>query len=535
MSQSPQIRTLLIEGSRKEARLIQEMLGKDHEASFEVEVAPDLSAGLELLVEQAFDVALLDLSVTQRPGLEGLARLRAEAPQVPAVVLADSNDEGEKAIDQGAQDFVLKGEMTGDVLCHSLIRAAERSSAQQQAPYSDRYFRALIENAPDSIAVIGSDFATQYTSPSLKGMLGYEEGEQFGANAFEFIHPDDAANQAALLRQIMDNPGATASSEVRIRHKDGSWHFLEGTAVNHLANPAVRGIVANFRDLSERRQAEAELRRKEEFFRKLIEHVMDGMMIIGASGELIYGSPAGKRLFGDDPNVRPGIISFDYIHPEDLPRVTAAFAEAIAQPGSTRTIEARFKRPDGGLMWVEAVGTNCIDDPLLKGLVIVARDVTERKTTEEKLHKSQGDLKLALEKQMHLFEELSTPVIQIWNRVLVLPLLGRVDDRRAQHIMEVLLNKITESRSDVVVIDVTGVPSMDSVVINHLMRTTQSAAMLGAECVLAGMKPELAQSVIEIGLDLDKLVIKRDLEDGLKWAIDRTEHESIDSRLYYYA
>lgn len=158
------------------------------------------------------------------------------------------------------------------------------------------------------------------------------------------------------------------------------------------------------------------------------------------------------------------------------------------------------------------------------------RDINERKETEEAVKKSQQQLKEAMGRLRKVLEERSTPAVQVWNNVLALPLTGRIDDSRAQDIMEVLLKRIVDTQSELVILDVTGVPSMDTTATDHLIRTIRSAHMLGAQCVLTGMKPELAQAVIQLGSDTSTFIIRRDMEEGLHWALEKMGYQATSDR-----
>jgi PAS domain S-box-containing protein len=125
---------------------------------------------------------------------------------------------------------------------------------------SDRRFRALVEHGTDCIVVIGEDDAIQYASPALLRSLGYEVHEMVGVSATSFLHPEDAPS----VDGIRDSPaGDCVHGTVRLRHKDGSWRWHEGTARNLLADPAVRAYVCNRRDVTERRQLEEQLRQSQ--------------------------------------------------------------------------------------------------------------------------------------------------------------------------------------------------------------------------------------------------------------------------------
>jgi anti-anti-sigma regulatory factor len=117
--------------------------------------------------------------------------------------------------------------------------------------------------------------------------------------------------------------------------------------------------------------------------------------------------------------------------------------------------------------------------------------------------------------------ELSTPVIPVHDGVLVLPLVGMIDTTRSAQVMEALLNAIQKERAQVVIIDITGVPTVDTGVANHLMRSTRAASLLGAMCVLVGVAPAVAQTLVQLGIDFGELVTRSDLQAGIAYALDR--------------
>ena len=530
---------MLIDDDPKKHQLIQDMLAQAVGASFpgrtapvfDVESARRLSEGLALLGQHEFDVVLLDISGPESQGADALAKVCNKAPEVPVVVITGARDGSEaKLLKQGAQDFIYTGEISSSVLEHSLTHAVERASRGQEARSGDRRFRALIENAQDGIVVFDANIAVRYNSPANYRIFGYVEGEGLGSIGLDHIHPDDLKRGSDSLGQAMQNPGVPAVVEVRCRHKDGSWRHIEVTTVNHLNNPAVKGVVANFRDITERKNAQEPFRLEMEFYKQIIEHAVSGLVVIAPDSRVLYQSPAAAKQYGLGTDTRTGMLGWDFIHPDDIKRSMEDFVDIATNPGRSGGTEARFRRGDGTWSWINAVGTNCILDPIVKGIVMTTIDVNTRKATEEALKKSQQQLKEAMSKLRQVLEERSTPAVQIWNNVLALPLIGTIDDLRAQDIMEVLLNRIVATQSELVIVDVTGVPSMDTTVTDHLIRTIRAAHMLGAQCVLTGMKPELAQAVIQLGSDTSTFIIRRDMEEGLHWALEKMAYQATSDR-----
>src|SRR2546422_8645650 len=151
---------------------------------------------------------------------------------------------------------------------------------------------------------------------------------------------------------------------------------------------------------SERRQVEGVLRRSEEYFRLLIENASDVILVLNSDGTVRYQSPSAERVLGYKPEDAIGKSGFEFIHPDDLPNVTNAFADAIKSPGATLSIEMRARHRDGSWRMLEAIGNNLLNNPVVAGVIINTRDITERKRVEEALRASE-------ERYRELFENAS--------------------------------------------------------------------------------------------------------------------------------
>ncbi len=114
--------------------------------------------------------------------------------------------------------------------------------------------------------------------------------------------------------------------------------------------------------------------------------------------------------------------------------------------------------------------------------------------------------------------EISTPVIQVWNGILALPIIGTLDSARTQVVMENLLQKIVDTGSQIAILDISGVPAVDSLVAQHLIKTVSATRLMGAECIISGIRPEIAQTVVHLGIDLSDVQTKSTLENALKTA-----------------
>ena len=120
--------------------------------------------------------------------------------------------------------------------------------------------------------------------------------------------------------------------------------------------------------------------------------------------------------------------------------------------------------------------------------------------------------------------ELSTPVVKLWDGVLALPIIGTLDSSRTQTIMENLLEKIVDTGSELAIIDITGVPTVDTLTAQHLLKTVTAARLMGAECIISGIRPQIAQTIVHLGVDLGDIITKASLADAFRIAMQRTGH-----------
>ena len=125
-------------------------------------------------------------------------------------------------------------------------------------------------------------------------------------------------------------------------------------------------------------------------------------------------------------------------------------------------------------------------------------------------------------RQQEEMMELSTPVVELWNNIVALPLIGTLDSARTQVVMENLLEKIVENEAMIAIIDITGVPTVDTLVAQHLLKTVAAARLMGADCIISGMRPQIAQTIVHLGVNLSDVVTKATLADAFAVALQRT-------------
>ncbi len=184
------------------------------------------------------------------------------------------------------------------------------------------------------------------------------------------------------------------------------------------------------------------------------------------------------------------------------PRETAMFVFSLKQPTFAR-LRTEARSTDDLAADTLRVST------FLDSLGLYTTEVFQ-KTREEIIARQQEELL-----------ELSTPVVTLWEGVLALPLIGTLDSQRTQSVMEALLQRIVETESDIAIIDITGVPTVDTLTAQHLLKTITAARLMGADCIISGIRPQIAQTIVHLGVSLGDVVTKSSLAAAFQVALAR--------------
>jgi rsbT co-antagonist protein RsbR len=156
------------------------------------------------------------------------------------------------------------------------------------------------------------------------------------------------------------------------------------------------------------------------------------------------------------------------------------------------------------------------------GLCATITDITEIRRRQEQVAKLEAEIKeqiAIIEAQSALLDELSVPVIQVWESILLLPLIGIVESRRAARVLETLLDSVARVGAEIVIIDITGVPVVDTAVAAYLLRAVQATQLLGCQSLLVGISPEIAQTLVGLGVDFSRITTRATLQNGLEYAL----------------
>lgn len=400
----------------------------------------------------------------------------------------------------------LAGQMTGMA---ATIRDLTEWQAQEQHL---RTFEMLVEHAPIGLALADSDGRFLYVNPACAAYYGYTDG-LVGKHYLELIAPVELERLAPYLPE-----GNTAGSwEGRTLHQrhDGSTFPVYVASVALLANDGSPcGSAAITRDLTAEVEAESLLRR----FQLLVENAPDGFTYTDLEGRLIYLNPAFRAMLGyAETPVGAPLLQFFATH--EHARIAQEMPGLMTQGSWQDSIS--YQRADGSIfdgqltafVIRDATGTP-------QGIAGIMRDLSDAQRAEAERAALQEQL---IQAQQSALRELSTPLIPIADGVVAMPLIGSIDSSRAQVVVETLLGGVAELRAHTTIIDITGVPVVDTQVANALLRAAQAVQLLGAQVILTGIRPEVAQTLVGLGINLSGISTRGTLQSGIAEALRRNK------------
>ncbi|MHB9858402.1 PAS domain S-box protein [Streptomyces sp. YIM S03343] len=364
-----------------------------------------------------------------------------------------------------------------------------------------RDLESMLDALTDQAVIkLGPDGAVVRWSSSARAMTGYTEDEVVG-------------RQLSLLRTEEDREAGFVDQELAAVRDEGrrefqSWwvrkggeRFLAHTSLTADRNGS--GFVTVLRDATESARAES-------LFHGLLESAPDAMVIVASDGRIVLVNRQAEVLFGFERAELIGreieVLVPGRFRDRHFGHRSGFFAHPTVRPMGAG-LELWGMRRDGTEFPVE-ISLSPLETAEGQLVAAAVRDVTERRETEQRLQRQRDEIL-----------ELSTPVIQVWDKVLALPIIGTLDTLRATRLTEGLLEKIAQTQAEVAILDISGVPTIDTQVAQHLLKTVQAAALMGTVSIMSGVRPETAQSMVHLGIDMGRLRSRNTLSDALQLAL----------------
>ena len=258
------LRILIVDDNPDDRRLAARALAAEF-GGIELTEAIDAESLTKALELGNFDAVITDYRLRWTTGLDVLREVKERNPAVPVVMFTGTGTENVAvaAMKSGLDDYVVKTPRHFARLPMAIKTSLERQRgivAEVELGEAEARFRALIENATDIVAVVAEDGTITYASPSAQPALGWDADEMVGRSLSDLVSEEEVGHLREGIRALVEAPDEAMDVSYQVRHKDGSWRQLEGTARSLLDNPSVRGIIVNARDVTERNRLEEQLR-----------------------------------------------------------------------------------------------------------------------------------------------------------------------------------------------------------------------------------------------------------------------------------
>lgn len=380
------MRILLIEDNPGDIRLLQEYLKEGSADGFQVTQAGRLSTGLERLAEARFDAVLLDLSLPDSQGLDTLVRLHEAAKDVPIVVLTGIEDEalGVRLIQAGAQDYLVKGHVTGPLLVRSLRYAAERKRSAEELCESEARLRAILDNSPGMVFLKDTEGRYLHVNRQFERAFHVTREQVMGKTDEAIFVPEQAASFYANDLKVLQAGVPLEFEEVAL-HDDGPHTSIVYKFLLYDGDGKPYALCGITTDITERKVMEEALRQAEEKYHSIFDNAVEGIFQSTPSGRYLSVNPALARMYGyASPEELMGSVT-DIAHEIYVdPDCREALTRLLDRQGVVRGFEYEAYRKDGCTIWisesVRAVRNGGGKVLYYEGTI---EDITERKRAEE--------------------------------------------------------------------------------------------------------------------------------------------------------
>ena len=377
----------------------------------------------------------------------------------------------------------------------------QKNASTPKSLDSEENFRLLVDSVTDyAIMMIDPEGHITSWNTGAEKILGFHSEEIIGKH-FSCFYTSEALT-SGIPRKELD----LASTQGRIeneglrKRKDGTF-FWANTIITPLCDE--KGIIFGYTNITR----ELSDRKKADYTRSLIEASLDPLVTIAPDGKITDVNAATETITGCS---RSELIGTDFSNYFTSSEKASDGYRQVFREGQVRDYPLEIRNSDGRVTSVLYNASVYRDESgAVVGVFAAARDITERKLSEERIKQQSQEIL-----------ELSTPVMQVWQGVVAVPLIGCLDSQRTQQFMERLLDRIVETNSPVALVDIMGVPTIDTQTAQHLIETITAVRLLGAQVVLTGVRPAIAQTLVHLGIDLSGITTRSSLAAGLLVALD---------------
>lgn len=353
-------------------------------------------------------------------------------------------------------------------------------------------------------------------SKGWERVLGWTREELLAKPYVEFVHPDDRAATLEATQTLAQGSDLTHFVN-RYACKDGSYKWIAWiSSVDPDTDPSARLVYASAHDITEQYEAQHKLEEalaELKGLRDLMEATTDLVGLATPDKRVLYMNRAGRRMLGwnEDEDITNAPVT--NLHPPGYMRRLAEEGIPHALEHGVWSSEGELLHRDGAVLPISQVVVGLRDaSGGVRGVGTIIRDISGAKQLEAELRERTQRLSDAL-------QAMATPFIPITREIVVMPLIGQMDGERAEQIMQVALDGVQSSGARVVILDITGLTSVDTLVAGSLIRTARALRLIGAQTILTGIQPAVAQTLVGLGLDLRDAAIHATLQSAIASAL----------------
>ncbi|HEX8461619.1 MAG TPA: PAS domain S-box protein, partial [Segetibacter sp.] len=322
--------------------------------------------------------------------IEALAIFQKKGFKIPFILVtaAMSDEFAVSALHNGANDYILKDRLNR--LPVAIINALEKFRLERERAFfvnelvkKEKRYRALVENSTDAVVIFDKNGLLTYASPAVEYVLGYTEEEAMQIPILSLAHTNDVSALTQVMQKALANPGIPIQGHTcQLRHKDGSWRWIEATVTNMLHDPAINGIIDNFRDVTLKREAELLTKASEEKYRAFFENSTDGILLTITDGQVLEANPAACEMFGmsEEEICNAGRLG---LADQSDPKLNQGLKER-GRTGKAKG-EITLIRKNGERFPGELSSVVYINNKGEQRTSIIVRDISQRKIAEEKI------------------------------------------------------------------------------------------------------------------------------------------------------
>jgi rsbT co-antagonist protein RsbR len=277
------------------------------------------------------------------------------------------------------------------------------------------------------------------------------------------------------------------------------------------------------RRVAELEQRLAAVEEERDVFKHVVQDAPAIVSRITPDGEMLYGNTACEKVIGMSSDEARGKKILPMLYPGELWAQVEEYFRIAASGGNVQDYEMTIRTHTGELRTVAWNSYHRFVDGQLVEVISFGIDVTERRRDEAERRRLQDEM---IAMQAATLAELSTPLIPISSDIVAMPLIGTIDGTRAQRIMETLLSGVIETRAHTAILDITGVATVDTQVADALFRAARAVRLVGADVILTGMRPEVAQTLVGLGTNFDGITTLATLQSGIAFAMKNRRRDA---------